>query len=238
MRWERSLWSNVQSFLLYVFFHTFGNKSLDGTFGANCTADFRSRNLLIYVVEQVQGDSGEHEIAGCRLLREGFRDLRPWPEFFGQGAGDISQRESRAACDDEFAFGKQRLGLSPLGNVFESVNSDQKKQPVNFLERLLQLSDCVDTVIRRRCHASLRTFLVVKNEFAWRFQQRRDKRLLSLGRKRRHGITMDVRGHRLRRLVRRHIGGNEIHAAQLATFLRGSGEREMSFMDGIKGAAK
>src|SRR5438105_14338984 len=146
MRWERSLWSNVQSFLLYIFFHTFGNKSLDRTLGANCTADFCSRNLLIYVVEQVQGDSGEHKITGCRLLRERFRDLCPWPEFFRKRSGDICQRESRAAGDDEFAFGKQRLGLSPLSNVFESVNSDQKKQSVNFLERLLQLSNCVDTV--------------------------------------------------------------------------------------------
>src|SRR5437763_7235520 len=106
MRWKQSLWSNVQSFLLYVFFHILANKSLDGALGPNSTANFCGRNFLVHVVEQVQRDTGKHKITCGRLLGKRFCDFCSRPEFFWQRASHISQREPWPASDDKFALGK------------------------------------------------------------------------------------------------------------------------------------
>src|SRR5437764_1258558 len=126
-------YSSIQPFLLYVFFHTFRNKFLDGTFGAYRIADFSRRDFLIHVVQQVQSNAWKNQVTLGRLPGKRLRGLRPRPQFFGERASDVGQRVSWATGNDECALGKKRLGVAPFGNIFERIDANQKKKLVDLL---------------------------------------------------------------------------------------------------------
>src|SRR5260370_743245 len=187
----------IQPFFLYVFFHILGHKFLEWAFCLHCIADFGRRNLLIHIVQQVQNDSGKNEVALGWLLRKRFRGLCPGTESLRQSVCHVSEEEARTAGYDKFAFRKQRFGFAPLGNIFKCVNSDEEKQAIALLERLLKFANCVNAVVRSRRNTSARSLLIVKNEFSRSLEQSSHEQLLVLRRQRSHRATMEIRRNRL-----------------------------------------
>src|SRR5712671_485901 len=127
----------VQTHLLDVLGHGGIYKTEKRLSGSGGRADRGRRNWLMYFAQQMNRNPRQHQIPlrGLFLKRSGhFRSRAQTPR---QRIGHVSQRIARAAGHDEFAFAKQSLGLMPLGNVSEGVDSEQEKKLVAFLERLL-----------------------------------------------------------------------------------------------------
>ena len=87
----------------------------------------------------------------------------------------------------------------------------------------------IDRVARPRLHVRL---------CIRRFQQRRQKPLLSRQRQRHHRVAMKVRRDRRLLLVRRNISGNEPDFFQLESLSGRAGHIHVSAMDGIEGSAE
>src|SRR6266700_595934 len=231
-------YSSIQSFLLYVFFHTFRNKFLDGPLGANCIADFSRRDFLIHVVQQVQSHAAKHQISLGRLPGKRFGHLRSRSQLFRKSVRNFGQRVSRTARNHESAFGKKLLRGMPFGDVFKRIDPNQEEQSVDFFKPLLQLTNRINTVIRSRRDVPLRTLFVVQKKFSRSLKQRGYQTLPCLSSQRNHGVPVEIRSNRLRRFVRRRVSGNKINADQIESFPRRHRERKMPLMNGIKCTAK
>src|SRR5467141_2009571 len=96
----------------------------------------------------MDGGSTQNQISGGGLLAKRARDFRLGTKALRQRVGHVGQRISRAACDDELALAEQRRSVVPLGNIGESIDTDQKQEAVAFLERLLKPLNRINGVIR------------------------------------------------------------------------------------------
>src|ERR1700694_5779163 len=92
--------------------------------------------------------SMQNQISGGGLLAKWAGDFRLGTKALRQSVGHVGQRIPRAACDDELALAEQRLSVVPLGNIGESIDTDQKHEAVAFLERLLKPLNRINRVLR------------------------------------------------------------------------------------------
>src|SRR5258708_37178282 len=92
--------------------------------------------------------SMQNQICGGGLLAKWARDFRLGTKALRQRVGHVGQRIPRAACQHELALAEQRLSVVPLGNIGESIDTDQKQEAVAFLERLLKPLNGINRVIR------------------------------------------------------------------------------------------
>src|SRR4051812_7792275 len=230
--------TTIQSFFLDVFFHTFRNKLLYRPFSGYGLAYGSCRDVLVHVVEQMQANTRQDQISRGWLLRKWLCHFGARAQFFGKRGRYVGQRESRTAGHNELAFGEQGLSLAPFGDVFEGIDSDQEEKAIGFFQRVLNLANRINAVIRSRRHTSARAFLVMQHKFTGTLQQRGHESLFLLCRQRGHGVTMKVRSCRLGIFMRRNVRRNKIDSPQLAAIASSSGKRKVALVNGIEGAAK
>src|SRR6266853_1238174 len=175
--------------------------------------------------------SMQYQISGGGLLAKWARDFRLRTKALRQRVGHVGQRISRAAGDDELALAEQRLSLVPLGNIGESIDTDQKQEAVAFLERLLKPPNRINRVIRfwRPLSASRAGGQLVR-----RLQQGWNKGPFLSGGQSQHGVAMGEWRKRLRLFVRRKARRHEINPIQVASLKRCPCQRRVSAMNGIE----
>ena len=137
-------------------------------------------------------------------------------------------------------FAKQRFGLVPVRDLGEGVHADQKKYPVNFLQRFFQTLHRVNAVVRPRHYFFCCCPLLPEagTNHSGSLQHRRDKRLLAHGGQHHHGVAMKIWGDRPALLVGRNIGRHKVDSAQIKALLRRPRQRQMSVMNGIERPAQ
>src|SRR5579864_4651958 len=121
----------------------------------------------------------------------------------------------------------------PLGNLSKGVDSDQQKQPVAVLERLLQAPHGIDRVV-----GLCRSFLAGGRRFFRSLQQRRNESLFLRRRQRQHGKTVNKWRQWLPLLMRRSVRRHKVDAAQLPALKGGVCQSEVSAMNRIERSAK
>src|ERR1700694_6001939 len=144
--------------------------------------------------------SMQNQVSCGGLLAKWARDFRLGTKALRQRVGHVGQRISRAACDHELALAEQRLSVVPLGDIGESIDTDQKHEAVAFLERLLKPLNRINRVLRfwRPLFAARATSRLVR-----RLQQGGNKSPFLSGGQCHHGVTMSEWRKRLLWLVRR-----------------------------------
>src|ERR1700679_3730489 len=106
------------------------------------------RNWLVHLLQQMNRRPGQNQVPRGRLLVKRTRHRRLRPQTLWQRIGHVSQRISRTAGYHESTLPKKILRLVPLGDIGESIDPDQEKQPVASLQRPLESPHRVDGVIR------------------------------------------------------------------------------------------
>src|ERR1700686_5908810 len=179
--------------------------------------------------------SMQNQISYGGLLAKWARDFRLGTKGLRQGVGDVGQRISRAACNDELALAEKRLSVVPLGNIGESIDTDQKQEAVAFLERLLKPLNRINRVIRfwRPLSAARAGSQVVR-----RLQQGRNKSPFRSGGQCQHGVTVGEWRKRLLLLVRGNARRHEINPVQVASLKRRACQCHVSAMNEIERPAE
>src|SRR5258708_20980379 len=157
--------------------------------------------------------TGQWNGGGAVSLTQRTQDGGGWTQRLRERFSYLYHGMPRAACDNEIAQRKQLHRTAPNADFLEGIDPDQEIKPVGLPERVLQPADALDGIV----------WLA-----ALRFEQGRHKaRLVRCGQCQ-HGKAVVKVCYLLLLLVRRHLSGNEVYAAQIEALSRGARHSEMA----------